>query len=275
MNACSTANKDVEMSYIEIKNLNKSHYNKRNKKRAPDDSTKIGFIQVLDNIDLSFEEGEMVCILGPSGCGKSTLLNIIAGFDTAYDGEVIINDKKVEHASSNHIFVFQQNGLLPWMTVWENMELGLRNIQDTEVKNERIMEYIELVELNGFEDHLPSSLSGGMQRRAELARALAVKPDILYLDEPFTGLDYLTHLKIREEVVNIHEYIGKTMIMVTHFIEDALIMADRIIILSERPGRVLMTRKLDFPRPRNINKDRGLSELRDEIFLMLGVSYVA
>ncbi|MCK5359460.1 MAG: ABC transporter ATP-binding protein [Gammaproteobacteria bacterium] len=263
------------MSYIEIKNLNKSHYNKRNKKRAPDDSTKIGFIQVLDNIDLSFEEGEMVCILGPSGCGKSTLLNIIAGFDTAYDGEVIINDKKVEHASSNHIFVFQQNGLLPWMTVWENMELGLRNIQDTEVKNERIMEYIELVELNGFEDHLPSSLSGGMQRRAELARALAVKPDILYLDEPFTGLDYLTHLKIREEVVNIHEYIGKTMIMVTHFIEDALIMADRIIILSERPGRVLMTRKLDFPRPRNINKDRGLSELRDEIFLMLGVSYVA
>jgi len=160
------------------------------------------------------------------------------------------------------------------MTVWDNVELGLRKLEEAE-KNERIQEYIDLVELNGFEHHLPCQLSGGMQRRAELARALAVKPDILYLDEPFTGLDYLTHLKIREEVVNIHEYIGKTMIMVTHFIEDALVMADRIIVFSERPTMIKMVKKLDFPRPRNINKDPGLSELRDEIFLMLGVSYVA
>ncbi len=263
------------MSFIEINNLSKSHFNRRRKKRAPGDSSEVGFIPVLDDINLEFEEGEMVCILGPSGCGKSTLLKIIAGFDTAYDGEVIINRKKVKSASSEHIFVFQQNGLLPWMTVWENLELGLRNIQDVEVKNDRIREYIDLVELNGFEDHLPCYLSGGMQRRAELARALAVKPDILYLDEPFTGLDYLTHLKVREEVVNIHEYIGKTMIMITHFIDDALIMADRIIIFSERPASVIMTRKLDFPRPRNINKNQGLGDLRDEIFLMLGVSYVA
>ena len=161
------------------------------------------------------------------------------------------------------------------MCVWDNVELGLRNLEDEEEKNERIQEYIDLVELSGFEHHLPCQLSGGMQRRAELARALAVKPDILYLDEPFTGLDYLTHLKIREEVVNIHEYIGKTMIMVTHFIEDALVMADRIIVFSEQPTTIKMVKKLDFPRPRNINKDPGLSELRDEIFLMLGVSYVA
>jgi len=263
------------MGFIKIKNLSKKYINRRHVKRAPDDPDVQGEITVLDNINLEFEEGEMVCILGPSGCGKSTLLRIIAGFDTPSSGEVIIDNETVDGASSDHIFVFQQNGLLPWMTVWDNVELGLRNMEDEEEKNERIQEYIDLVELTAFEHHLPNQLSGGMQRRAELARALAVKPDILYLDEPFTGLDYLTHLKIREEVVNIHEYIGKTMIMVTHFIEDALVMADRIIVFSERPTMIKMVKKLDFPRPRNINKDPGLSELRDEIFLMLGVSYVA
>ena len=264
------------MSFIQIKNLTKSYVNRRSGGRPPGSPSILGqSITVLDNLNLEFEEGEMVCILGPSGCGKSTLLKIIAGFDTAFDGEVIINGEKVDGASSEHIFVFQQNGLLPWMTVWQNVELGLRNIQDAEMKDERIQEYIDLVELSGFEHHLPCHLSGGMQRRAELARALAVRPDILYLDEPFTGLDYLTHLKIREEVVNIHEYIGKTMIMVTHFIEDALVMADRIIILSDDPPSVKMIRKLDFERPRNINKDPKLAELRDDIFLMLGVSYVA
>lgn len=263
------------MSFIEIKNLSRKYINKRRVQRAPADPDVQGEITVLNDLNLEFEEGEMVCILGPSGCGKSTLLRIIAGFDTPTSGEVIINNEKVNGASSDHIFVFQQNGLLPWMNVWDNVELGLRNLENEEEKNERIQEYIDLVELNGFEYNLPKQLSGGMQRRAELARALAVKPDILYLDEPFTGLDYLTHLKIREEVVNIHEYIGKTMIMVTHFIEDALVMADRIIVFSERPTTLKMVRKLDFPRPRNINKNAGLSELRDEIFLMLGVSYVA
>ncbi|RLA46384.1 MAG: ABC transporter ATP-binding protein [Gammaproteobacteria bacterium] len=264
------------MSFIQIKNITKNYTNRRRTKRSPGDASKAGeLITVLDNINLEFEEGEMVCILGPSGCGKSTLLRIIAGFDTDFDGEVIIDGDKVGSASSEHIFVFQQNGLLPWMSVWDNVELGLRNMKDSEMKNEQIQEYIDLVELNGFEHNLPYQLSGGMQRRAELARALAVTPDILYLDEPFTGLDYFTHLKVREEVVNIHEYIGKTMIMVTHFIEDALVMADRIIILSDRPSCVKMTRKLDFSRPRNMNKNKDLGDLRDEIFLMLGVSYVA
>ncbi|NOR51046.1 MAG: ATP-binding cassette domain-containing protein [Gammaproteobacteria bacterium] len=264
------------MGFIQINNLTKRYKNRRKGRRSLGEPKKQGEeITVLDNINLEFEEGEMVCILGPSGCGKSTMLRIIAGFDSASDGEVIIDGKLVDGASPDHIFVFQQNGLLPWMSVWDNVELGLRHEKDIEVKNERVQEYIDLVELNEFEHHLPSQLSGGMQRRAELARALAVRPDILYLDEPFTGLDYLTHLKIREEVVNIHEYIGKTMIMVTHFIDDALVMADRIIVLSERPTTVKMAKKLDFQRPRNLNKDPALAELRDEIFLMLGVSYVA
>ena len=264
------------MSLIEIKDITVEYKNRRREPRSPGPPQHFNEVfTILDDINLEFEEGEMVCILGPSGCGKSTLLNIIAGFEHATSGEVIIDDEQVTKPSPEHIFVFQQNGLLPWMTVWENIGLGLRNIKDENEKNQRIEEYIELVELTGFEFHLPWQLSGGMQRRAELARALAVRPDILYLDEPFTGLDYLTHLKVREEVVNIHEYIGKTMIMVTHFIEDALVMADRIVVLSERPTSVKMTRKLDFKRPRNINKDPKLAELRDEIFLMLCVSYVA
>ena len=268
--------KSADDAYIVIENVSKEYMNRRTVARSVGDPTEANkdFL-VLDDISLEFEEGEMVCILGPSGCGKSTLLRILAGFDTASSGQVKIDNKIVTGPSANNIFVFQQCALLPWMKVWDNVELGLRHLEDEKERTERIQEYIELVELSGFEDNYPYQLSGGMQRRAELARALAVKPDLLFMDEPFTGLDYFTHLKIREEVVNIHEYIGKSMVMVTHFIEDALVMADRIIVLSERPTMVKMERKLDFPRPRNIMKDTALMELRDEIFLMLGVSYVA
>lgn len=267
---------ESESAGIKIDRLTKSHINRRKVARAPGDPTHVGerFV-VLDDISLEFEEGEMVCLLGPSGCGKSSLLRIIAGFDTPSSGKVIVNNKVVKGPSPDNIFVFQQCALLPWMNVWQNVELGLRHMEDKDEKEERIQEYIELVELKGFEYNYPYQLSGGMQRRAELARALAVRPDLLFMDEPFTGLDYLTHLKMREEVVNIHEYIGKTMVMVTHFIEDALIMADRIVVFSERPTKVKMEVKLDFPRPRNIIKDPGLSALRDEVFLTLGVSYVA
>ena len=217
----------------------------------------------------------MVCILGPSGCGKSTLLKIMSGFDRGTSGKILIDGKEVTGPSSDHIFVFQQCGLLPWMNVWDNVQLGLRHLTDEQKKNKQVREYLEIVELTGFEHHLPHQLSGGMQRRAELARALAVKPDLLFMDEPFTGLDYLTHLKLREELVNIHEYIGKTMIMVTHFIEDALILADRIVVMSERPARIVLERKLEMSRPRNVAKNPALAALRDEIFLTLGVSYVA
>ena len=264
------------MGHIKIENLKKAYVNRRTKARAHFEPASEGEnVNVLDGVDLSFEEGEMVCILGPSGCGKSTMLRIIAGFDTPNEGRVLVDGKEVTGPNSEHIFVFQQNGLLPWMSVWDNVQLGLRNMQDKQAMNEKIQEYIDMVELNGFEHHHPSQLSGGMQRRAELARALAVNPDMLYLDEPFTGLDFLTHMKVREEVINLHSFLGKTMVMVTHFIDDALIMADRIIVMGERPSKVMLERKIEFDRPRNLDKDPGLSELRDEIFMMLGVSYVA
>ena len=159
------------------------------------------------------------------------------------------------------------------MTVWENVGLGVRRMPDPAARAEKIGEHIEMVELDGFEHHYPHQLSGGMQRRAELARALAVNPDILIMDEPFSGLDFLTHMKMREEVVNMHEFIGKTNIVVTHDIDDALIMGDRIVVMSERPARVKMNQSLAFSRPRDFQKDPALNKLRSEIFLMLGVPY--
>jgi ABC-type nitrate/sulfonate/bicarbonate transport system ATPase subunit len=263
------------MGHIQINNLNKSFKNRRRRHRSGDDPN-LGFgddIPVLEDINLAMTCGEMVCILGPSGCGKSTLLRIIAGFDQPNSGQVTVEGQPVTGPQSNHIFVFQNSGLLPWMTVWQNIGLGLRRMTDERLKAEKIQEYIEMVELEGFEEHYPNQLSGGMQRRAELARALAVNPDTLFMDEPFSGLDFLTHMKMREEVVNMHEYIRKTTLMVTHDIDDALVMGDRIVVLNGRPATIKLNVELDFPRPRDFEKESELSRLRSEIFLMLGVPY--
>ncbi|MDQ7091163.1 MAG: ABC transporter ATP-binding protein [Methylococcales bacterium] len=261
------------MSHIHIKNLKKSYIDKRRIARSDDSDKSSGVINVLDNINLEFDDGEMVCILGPSGCGKSTLLRMIAGFESPTSGEVLINGLPIDGPRADNIFVFQHSGLLPWMTVWENVELGLRHFEDKQKKANTIREYISMVELTGFEHHYPHQLSGGMLRRAELARALAVNPDTLIMDEPFSGLDFLTHMKIREEVVNMHEFIRKTTLVVTHDIDDALIMGDRVIVMSDRPAGIKLEKKLDFGRPRDLGQDPELRELRDEIFFMLGVSY--
>ena len=160
------------MSCIQVKNLKKSFIDRRRAGRGGERASLGNEILVLDNINLEFAEGELVCILGPSGCGKSTLLRMVAGFDFPTTGEVLINDEPVTGSRSDSIFVFQHSGLLPWMTVWENVELGVRHIQDPE-KTQTIQEYIAMVELDRFEHHYPHQLSGGMLRRAELARALA------------------------------------------------------------------------------------------------------
>jgi ABC-type nitrate/sulfonate/bicarbonate transport system ATPase subunit len=264
------------MSHIKIKNLNKSYIDHRRVPRpeeAENASHADGSIVVLDDINLEFEDGEMVCILGPSGCGKSTMLRMIAGFEHPTSGQVLINDEVVTKPRADSIFVFQHSGLLPWMTVWQNVELGLRHLTDIEQKNETVQDYIGLVELENFENHYPHQLSGGMLRRAELARALAVNPDNLIMDEPFSGLDFLTHMKMREEVVNMHELISRTTLVVTHDIDDALIMGDRVVVMSGRPAHVKLEQKLNFGRPRDVGVNPELRELRDELFFMLGVSY--
>ena len=264
------------MGHIIINSICKEYQNRRKKMRKHD-NTNLAYkdtIPVLNNINLEFANGEMVCILGPSGCGKSTLLRIIAGFEQATSGSVIIDDKLIEQPTANHVFVFQDNGLLPWMTVKENVELGLRHLKNPRDKAEKVSEFIEIVELDGFADYYPHQLSGGMQRRAELGRALAVNPDLLIMDEPFSGLDFLTRMKMREEVVNIHKFMGKTtIVLVTHNIDDALIMGDRVVILDDRPAEVKLNQKLNFPRPRDFHKLPELNKLRNEIFLMQGVSY--
>ncbi|HDS16860.1 MAG TPA: ABC transporter ATP-binding protein [Proteobacteria bacterium] len=263
------------MGQIEINAICKAYRNRRKQRRKHDDP-KIAYresIPVLDNINLQIKNGEMVCILGQSGCGKSTLLRIIAGFEPASSGEVIIDGRRVHKPDSDHIFVFQHNGLLPWMTVSENVGLGLRNLKNPLDKRERMAEYIEIVELEGFEHHYPHELSGGMRRRAELARALAVNPNLLIMDEPFSGLDFLTHMKMREEVVNMHKFVGKTTLVVTHDIDDALVMGDRIVVLDGRPAQVRLNHRLDFPHPRDFRQHHELNQLRNEIFLMQGVSY--
>jgi ABC-type nitrate/sulfonate/bicarbonate transport system ATPase subunit len=275
MESSSPQTREWRKNFISIKGLSKAYVERRrrlrkvNGRRVPQG----GRIQVLDNLDIDIDEGELVCILGPSGCGKSTLLRIITGFDLAFTGQVMIDNKEVKGPSSDHIFVFQHGGLLPWLTVSQNVELGLRHMPDKELMAKRVQEYIDMVELTNFEQFYPNQLSGGMQRLAELARALAVDPEIVFMDEPFTGLDFFTHMKIREEVLNLHEFTRKTILMVTHDVEDALIMGDRIIVLCDRPAKVKLARKLDFPRPRDFAKDPEMNALRTSIYVMLGVNY--
>ncbi|MCK5697359.1 MAG: ABC transporter ATP-binding protein [Gammaproteobacteria bacterium] len=261
------------MGRILIQDVAKRYLNRRYNERTNDAHTTKKTITVLEHVSLEFQDGEMVCILGPSGCGKSTLLRMVAGFESATSGKILIDDQPVIEPSSDYIFVFQHNGLLPWMTVWENVELGLRHLNNEQEKTDTIQEYIDMVELEGFESYYPHQLSGGMQRRAELARAIVVNPELLIMDEPFSGLDFLTHLKMREEVVNMHQFIKKTIVVVTHDIDDALVMADRVVVMGNAPNNVVLDRKLDFPHPRNIEKVDGLRELRDELYLMLGVNY--
>ncbi len=262
------------MGKIIINDINKCFIERRSQGRGGGDCCNQNeSIQVLKDVNLEFEDGEMVCILGPSGCGKSTLLKLLAGFDNEYTGQITVNGIPVTEPSSDTIFVFQHNGLLPWMTVWQNVELGLRYVVDPVEKRATIHEHIEMVELEGFENHYPHQLSGGMQRRAELARALVVNPEILIMDEPFSGLDFLTHMKMREEVVNMHQYFGKSIIIVTHNIDDALIMGDRVVVMSNRPATVKLDQQLNFAHPRDPKTQSDLQELRDEIFFMLGVSY--
>lgn len=264
------------MGRIEISNVCKDFVERRGAPRhvnSDPDLHRGNHLLVLDRISLDIADGELVCLLGPSGCGKTTLVRIIAGFETPSSGSVLIDGNSVSGPSSDNIFVFQHNGLLPWMTVWDNVRLGLRHVKDREEMTERVKEFIDVVNLTGFERHYPHHLSGGMQRRAELARALVVNPEVLFMDEPFAGLDFLTRLKMREEIINMHEFIHKTILFITHDIEEALVMADRVVVFSDRPAQVRMDLKLDYPHPRDFTEDPNLEEIRRSVYTELGVHY--
>ena len=228
-------------------------------------------VHVLQQIDLEVGDGEFVCLLGPSGCGKSTMLNIVAGFISPTAGEVRIDGEAVSGPDPRRIFVFQERGVFPWLTVEGNIAFGLFKLSSQE-RQRRIAHYVKLVGLQGFEKAYPQELSGGMKQRLEVARALAVNPDMLFLDEPFGALDSITRLIMRGELLRIWEAERKTIIFVTHDIEEAVQLADRVVVMSARPARIQKIVDIDIPHPRDISS-RHYLELRDGIFEQIGLAH--
>jgi ABC-type nitrate/sulfonate/bicarbonate transport system ATPase subunit len=228
-------------------------------------------VSVLESVSLEVGDGEFVCLLGPSGCGKSTMLNTMAGFLSPTAGEVRIDGEAVSGPDPRRIFVFQERGVFPWLTVEGNIGFGLYKLSKSE-QDERIAHYIKLVGLQGFEKAYPQELSGGMKQRLEVARALAVNPDMLFLDEPFGALDSITRLIMRGELLRIWEAEKKTIIFVTHDIEEAVQLADRVVVMSARPARIQQIVDIDIPHPRDISSTRYL-ELRDGIFEQIGLAH--
>jgi len=226
---------------------------------------------VLENIDLEVGEGEFLCLLGPSGCGKSTLLNIMAGFLSPTSGEVTIDGSGVTGPDPRRVFVFQERGVFPWLTVEGNIGFGLFKLSREE-REQRVAHYVSLVGLQGFEKAYPQELSGGMKQRVEVARALAVNPDMLFLDEPFGALDSITRLIMRSELLRIWQAERKTIIFVTHDIDEAVQLADRVAVMSVRPARIRQVVEIDIPHPRDFSAPRYL-ELRDGIFEQIGLAH--
>ncbi len=228
-------------------------------------------LTVLESVDLDVYEGEFVCLLGPSGCGKSTLLNVIGGFLQPSAGEVRFHGERVRGPDPRRIFVFQERGVFPWLTVEGNIAFGLHKLSEAE-RRERVAHYVKLVGLSGFEGAWPHELSGGMKQRVEVARALAANPEVLYLDEPFGALDSITRHSMRSELLRLWETEKKTVLFVTHDIEEALQLADRVVVMSSKPGRVRRIVDVDVPRPRDISSARYL-ELRDSLLEEIGLAH--
>ena len=236
------------------------------KKSFPSDK---GRLAVIADVSLSVGDGEFVAIVGPSGCGKSTLLNLMAGFIAPDDGTVSIDGRRRSKPDSKGILISQQGSVFPWLTVRENLTFGLNGHAPAD--HSRIADhYVGIVGLQGFEDSYPYELSGGMLKRTELARALVVKPEILYMDEPFSALDALMSLRVRNELLRILRRERHTVILVTHDVEEAIHLADRIHVLSARPTRIQATFAVPFPHPRRLSSPEA-QQLRIAILRELGV----
>jgi len=226
-------------------------------------------LTAVEDIDIAISDGELVCILGPSGCGKSTLLNMVAGFDRPTTGDIRCAGKSIQAPGPDRGIVFQEHTLFEWMTVRENVLFGLtcnsgirRKVPDSE---RRAQECIDLVGLTGFETTYPNFLSGGMKQRAAIARSLAPDPRILLMDEPFGALDAQTRYVMQQELLRVWERTRKTILFVTHSIEEAVFLADRIVVMTHRPARIKNIIALDEARPRDINNSR-LSVVKAELY---------
>jgi ABC-type nitrate/sulfonate/bicarbonate transport system ATPase subunit len=231
--------------------------------------TEQGALHVLDNISFEVADGDIVAIVGPSGCGKSTLMNIVAGFDHPDRGAVRIDGIAQTKPSSRGILISQAGSVFPWLTVQQNLMFGLNGHEHGD-KKQLADHYAEMVGLKGFEARYPHELSGGMLKRAELARALVVKPEILYMDEPFSALDALLHLRMRNELLRILAQERHTVLLITHDVEEAIHVANRVIVLSMRPTTIQATFDVPFPHPRKLSS-APVQELRAAILRELGV----
>jgi NitT/TauT family transport system ATP-binding protein len=228
-------------------------------------------VPVLEDINLDVSDGEFICLVGPSGCGKTTLLNLTGGFLAPTRGAVTIDGQAVQGPDPRRILVFQERGVFPWLTVEGNIGFGLSKLSRVE-REQRIAHYVQLVRLQGFEHTYPSDLSGGMKQRLQVARALAVNPDILYLDEPFGALDSVTRHIMRGELLRIWQTERRTIIFVTHDIDEAVQLADRVVVLSSRPAKIEDILTIDIAHPRSISSPRYL-QLRDELLSKIGLAY--
>jgi NitT/TauT family transport system ATP-binding protein len=248
------------MALLELKHVSKSYVHAK------------GTLRVLDDLSFEVEEGELVAIVGPSGCGKSTMLRIVNGLAPPTSGQVLFKGRQVDGINPECALVFQSFALMPWLTVKANVEMGLeaRGVPPAE-REKRAGIYIDKVGLDGFEEAYPRELSGGMKQRVGLARALAVEPRMLLMDEPFSALDALTAITLREELLDIwqsREMPVHTIIIVTHIIEEAVELADRILVLSSSPGKLTGDLRVELPRPRD-RRQESFNTLTDKVFSLI------
>lgn len=242
------------MNFIELIDVSKTFIKKTGKD--------ISKVECLDNLNLTIERNEFLVLLGPSGCGKTTLLRMIDGLIEPTKGEILIKNKKVEGPGIDRSMIFQTFNLLPWRNTMENTEFGLEIQGVSKAERKRIAQkFIDLVGLNGFESHYPHELSGGMQQRVGLARALTTDPEILLMDEPFGYLDALTRLELQDELLKIWSKTKKTCVFVTHDLDESIYLGDRIVLLSKRPAKIREIFNVDtLPRPRWDHDTRGSKE---------------
>jgi ABC-type nitrate/sulfonate/bicarbonate transport system ATPase subunit len=241
---------------IAVKDLTKSYV------------TDQGLLQVVNGVSFDVADGEFVAIVGPSGCGKSTLMNIVAGFDRPDQGSVTVDGATGKGPSAKGILISQQGSVFPWLNVQQNLMFGLNGHAPSD-KEDLADHYADIVGLKGFEKSYPHELSGGMLKRVELARALVVKPEILYMDEPFSALDALMSLRMRKELLRILTVERHTVVLITHDVEEAIHLADRIFVLSARPTRIQATFEVPFEHPRKLSSPE-VQDLRESILRELG-----